>query len=277
MKRLSILAGSLAAIAFLSASNFANADELADIKARGTLICGVVTALQPFGYQDTDTRQVSGYDIDFCKGIAAAMGVKPEIKVVAVDARIPELLQGRVDVLAAILGFNKPRAEQIAFSKTYFVSRQIIAVKSDSPYKKRDDMAGKRVSAIKGSSGAAMMQAVLPTAQLINYDDGPSAFMALVQNKVDGFLLSESLMKRFIDKLGSDSRTITVIEPPVGTEYWGIGVKKGESALLAAVNKSLESMESSGQSQEIFDKWLGNKSALKMTRQFKVSDIPGNQ
>jgi polar amino acid transport system substrate-binding protein len=275
MKRISTVLGVLIAGVAMLSNQAARADQLADIKARGTLICGVVSAFQPFGYEDTDSRQVVGYDVDFCKAVAQQLGVKPELKVVSVDARIPELQQGRVDVLAAILGYNKQRAEQIAFSKTYFVSRQVIAVKTDSPFKKRDDLAGKRVSAIKGTSGAPMMLQVLPTAQLVSYDDGPSAFMALVQNKVDGFLLSETLMRRFIARLGPDAKTITVLEPPVGTEYWGLGVKKGETGLLAAVNKALENMEANGQSQAIFDKWLGDKSPLKMTRQFKTSDIPG--
>ncbi|VVE21141.1 ABC transporter glutamine-binding protein GlnH [Pandoraea anhela] len=255
----------------------AHADALADIKARGTLVCGVVSGSPPFGYQDTETRQLVGYDVDFCKAIAQQLGVKPELKVVSIDARIPELQQGRVDVLAAVLGYNRQRAEQISFSKAYFATGQMIAVKTQSTFKTRDDMSGKRISAIKGTSAAPMMQRVLPSAQLIYFDDGPSAFMALVQNKVDGFLLAEPQMRRFINRLGNDAKTITVLTPPVGTEFWGLGVRKGEPALLGAVNAVLDKMEASGQTQTIFDTWLGDKSPLKMTRQFKTIDIPNPQ
>jgi polar amino acid transport system permease protein len=109
------------------------------------------------------------------------------------------------------------------------------------------------------------VQHVLPTAQLVSYDDAPSAFMALIQNKVDGFVLSESLMRRFIEKLGAHANEISVLSPPVGGEEWGLGVKKGEPRLLDAINTALDNMEKSGESQAIFDKWLGDKSDLKMT------------
>lgn len=261
-------------VAILS-SGIAHADQLADIKARGTLVCGVMSNVPPFGFLDSDTRDVTGYDIDFCKGVAKELGVKPELKVISLDARIPELQQGRIDVLAAVLGYSAARAQQIAFTKTYFVSESVIAVKTDSGYKKLGDLAGKRISTIKGSSNIPYVEHMLPTAQLVSYDDAPSAFTALLQNKVDGFVLSESLMRRFIEKLGANANEIAVVSPPVGGEQWGLGVKLGEPALLAAVNTALDKMEKSGESQLIFDKWLGDQSGLKMKRTFKTELISG--
>ncbi|MEX3815338.1 ABC transporter substrate-binding protein [Paraburkholderia sp. BR13439] len=254
----------------------AHADQLADVKARGTLVCGVLSNLPPFGFQDPDSREIVGYDVDFCKGVAKQLGVKPELKVLSLDSRIPELTQGRVDILAAVLGYNPQRAQQIDFSKTYFVSQQVMAAKTNGPYKHRDDLAGKRISTIKGSSNIPVIQRVLPTAQLVSYDDGPSAFMAMVQNKVDGFVLSETLMRRFIEKLGPNAKEISVLVPAVGQEYWGLGLKKGEPKLQEAVNTALDNMEKSGESKQIFDKWLGDKSTLKMARSFKTDPIPTN-
>lgn len=271
--KLLCLASVLATSAWAS---IAHADELADIKSRGTLVCGVLSTLPPFGFQDPNTREVVGYDVDFCKGVAKQLGVKPELKVMSLDSRIPELTQGRVDILAAVLGYNAQRAQQVEYSKAYFVSQQVMAAKATSPLKHRDDLAGKRVSTIKGSSNIPVIERVLPTAQLVSYDDGPSAFMALVQNKVDGFVLSETLMRRFIEKLGPNANQISVLTPAVGIEYWGLGLKKGEPKLLEAVNTALDNMEKSGESQQIFEKWLGEKSSLKMARTFKTAQIPTN-
>ncbi|SOY93294.1 Amino acid ABC transporter substrate-binding protein [Cupriavidus taiwanensis] len=250
----------------------AKADQLADIKARGTLVCGVLSNLEPFGFQDPNTRELVGYDVDFCKGIAKVLGVKPELKVVSLEARIPELSQGRVDVLAAVLGYTPARAEQITFSDSYFVSEQKLAVKGNSSYKQRDDLAGKRISTIKGSSTQNFLQKTLPTAQLVSYDDAPSAFMALVQSKVDGFGLSETMLRRFIAKAGP-AGNIQVITPALGQEAWGLGIKKGEPALEKAVNTALADMEKSGEAQQIFDKWLGAKTMYQMKREFRVQPI----
>lgn len=251
----------------------AHADQLADVKAKGVLTCGVVSTLEPFAFQDTSTREVVGYDVDFCKAVAKHMGLKAEPKVVSLEARIPELSQGRVDILAAVLGYNPARAEQIAFSKSYFVSNQSFAAKTGA-FKHRDDLAGKRVATIKGSSNIPLVQRVVPTAQLVSYDDAPSAFTALVQNKVDGYVLSESLMRRFISKLGSDAN-IEVLSPPLGREYWGLGIRKNEASFEKAVNEALDALEKSGEAQKIFDKWLGQSTIYKMRRDFTIEQIKG--
>jgi len=271
MKFPKLLLPSLVLMGLLGGITSARADQLADVKAKGALTCGVVGALEPFAYQDTASREVIGYDVDFCKAVAKQLGLKPELKVVSLEARIPELTQGRVDILAAVLGYNPTRAEQVAFSKAYFVSNQAIAAKKGA-FKQRDDLAGKRVATIKGSSNIPIMQKVVPTAQLVSYDDAPSAFTALVQGKVDGYVLSESLMRRFISKLGSDSN-IDVLSPPVGRESWGLGMRKGEAGLEKAIDDALDAIEKSGEAQQIFDKWMGPNTIYKMRRDFKTEKI----
>ncbi len=263
----------LVAVGLISGLGLAHADQLSDIKAKGTLVCGVVSTLEPFAFQDTASREVIGYDVDFCKAVARRLGVKAELKVVSLEARIPELTQGRVDILAAVLGYNPARAEQIAFSRAYFVSNQSLSAKRGA-FAQRDDLAGKRVATIKGSSNIPLMQKVVPTAQLVSYDDAPSAFTALVQNKVEGFVLSESLVRRLISKLGPNAN-IDVLSPPVGREQWGLGIKKGEPALERAVNEALDAMEQSGEAVQLFDKWMGLKTEYQMRRDFKIEAIKG--
>lgn len=266
--------GRVAAFA-LFASTFSaavHADQLADIKARGTLVCGVLSTLDPFGSIDPTTREVVGYDVDFCKGVAKQLGVKAELRQLSLDARIPELNQGRVDILAAVLGYTPARATQIAFSDSYFLSLQKLAVQQDSGLASLTDLNDKRISSIKGSSTQNFVRATIPGAKIVSYDDAPSAFMALTQRKVDGFGLTEAMLRRFIVKLGPEA-TLKVIDAPLGQEQWGLGLKKDEPQLLAAVNKALNEMESTGEAQTIFDKWLGKDSVYHMERTFKVEPI----
>lgn len=250
----------------------AHADQLADIKAKGVLVCGVMPNVEPMGYMDPGKGAVVGYDVDYCRAVAKSLGVKLELKVVSSEARIPELLEKRVDILAAILGYTPARAEQIDYSYAYFVSNQILAVKKGSPLKVRDDVAGKRVSTMKGSSNLALMHREIPTAQMVSYDDAPSAFIAMAQGKVDAFVLSEVMLRRFAAKLG-DGAAIDILKPAVGIEYWGLGLRKGEPELLRAVNDALSSMEQAGEAQKIFDTWLGPNTLYKMSRDFKIGPI----
>lgn len=257
---------------FVLATSQAQADQLSDIKARGSLVCGVLSTLEPFGYVDSSSRELVGYDVDFCRGVAKHLGVKPEFRQLSLDARIPELNQGRVDVLAAVLGYTPARAEQVDFSNSYFLSEMKLAVQESSNFKSASDLDDKRISSIKGSSTQVMIRNTIPSAKIVSYDDAPSAFMALAQRKVDGFGLTEAMLRRFISKLGNDSKLV-VLEKPIGQEFWGLGVKKGEPQLLAAVNDTLNTMESSGEAAQIFDKWMGKGTIYNMERSFKVRPI----
>ncbi|MCY1552069.1 Bacterial extracellular solute-binding protein, family 3 [compost metagenome] len=108
---------------------------------------------------------------------------------------------------------------------------------------------------------------------LTGYEDTPTAFTALVQNKVVGFSVPEVVAHRLINKLGDKGDQFQLLEPPVGSETWGLGVRKGETAMLAAVNDSLQKMEASGEAQQIFDKWLGANTIYKMSRTFQIAPI----
>jgi polar amino acid transport system substrate-binding protein len=144
----------------------------ADVKARGKLICGTLGTAEPFSFQDPKTREIVGYDIDMCRKVAESLGVTLELKPMAVEARIPELLQGRVDMLAANLGWSKERAQQIDYSYSYFVSEQKVMVAADSGITTLDQLAGKKVSALKGSSSEQGVRRVIPTAETVSSRNG---------------------------------------------------------------------------------------------------------
>lgn len=260
------------ALAVLALTGTAAADQLQDIKQRGKLICGTLGTAAPFSFQDAGSREVVGYDVDFCKAVAKSLGVEMELKLLAVDARIPELNQGRVDILAANLGYTPARGEQIAYSLSYFVSQQKVAARKSDNFKATQDLAGKRISAIKGSTSEQFVRQVLPTASTVTFQDAPSSFLALQQGKVNGFAASELMLV----KLEEDSRAtvpIQILNPALKSEPWGLGVRKGEPTFLEHVNAELTKMEQSGEAKAIFDKWLGAGTPYRLTREFRIEPI----
>ena len=67
MKLLSLLGAAALLAVSLSA---ARADQLADVKARGKLICGTLGTAEPFSFQHPQTREIVGYDVDICRKVA---------------------------------------------------------------------------------------------------------------------------------------------------------------------------------------------------------------
>lgn len=252
----------------------ASADQIADIKSKGVLVCGTLGTSEPFSFSDAQTREIQGYDVDFCKAVAKSLGVKLELKLIAVAARIPELQQGRVDVVIANLGWTAERAEQIAFSDQYFASEQKVAVKKDSGITSIKDLAGKRVSATKGSTSELAVRKAIPTATTVTFQDPPSGFLAMQQGKVEGFALSELTLVKFKQQ-SEATNPVAILDQSLILEPWGIGMRKEETALIKHVNSMLGAMEKSGESIQVFNKWMGAGTQYKMQRGFKIEPIKG--
>ena len=101
MKQWKLLA-SAAAVASVAMIGLASAATLDDIKARGTLNCGVNTGLAGFAAPD-DQGNWKGLDIDMCRAVAAAIfGDDTKIKYVPTNAkeRFTALQSGEIDFLA---------------------------------------------------------------------------------------------------------------------------------------------------------------------------------
>ena len=270
MKLFSVLG--LAAVLAAGISGAAQADQLADIKARGKLICGTLGTSEPFSFQHPQTREIVGYDVDICKKVADAVGVPLELKTIAVEARIPELLQGRVDILAANLGYTPERAQQIDFSYSYFVSQQKLLTTKESGITTAEGFGGKTITAIKGSSSEQGVRRLIPTAETVTFQDTSSAFLALAQDKVDGFCASELILV----KLAKQSKVpMVVIEKSLFVEPWGLGLRNGETAFKTLVNETLAKAAGSGEIDKTFSKWFGPGTAFDIKRDYKIEEIKG--
>ncbi len=80
----------------------ASSQTLAQVKARGALVCGVNEGLPGFSYMG-ESGAWSGFDVDFCRALAAAIFGDPnKVKLVplSADARFQALKDGKIDVLS---------------------------------------------------------------------------------------------------------------------------------------------------------------------------------
>jgi polar amino acid transport system substrate-binding protein len=245
------------------------ADALDDIKARGTLRCATLTDSVPLGYQDPVSREIVGLDVDVCKSLAKQLGVQPELQGIAVSARIPSLISGRTDVVAAALGYTKDRAEQINFSGAYYQVPIKILVKGDAGISSFADFADKRISAVKSSTPELYARQQIANAKVIGFEDAPAAFLALQQGKVQGMAMTVPAAIRFHAR----DQKMRFLDQALHFEPNCIGIKKGEVALTEAIDKALVDMESTGELQAIWDHWYGNDTEYKLVREKKLTAI----
>jgi polar amino acid transport system substrate-binding protein len=260
----------LLAVCAFAAAGAAHADRLADIKARGSLICATLAANEPLGFPDPATRKIVGFDVDMCEALSRQMGLKLEHKPISVEARVPELTLGRVDVVSAAFGYTKERAEQVDFTASHYQTPIKLIVPVNSGLDKVSDLADKKISAIKGSTLELFARRMLPNATVLTFQDGPTAFLALSQGKVQAMSQTQTGGIRYVNETEGKYK---FAEGSLAWEPTALGVKKGEPELLDAVDDALAKLEKAGVIDALWVKWYGPGTKYNIVREKKLTPI----
>ncbi len=266
MKKLGMALIAAALLGLLAGAAFG--DTLADVKKKGVLVCGVKDSLPPFGYVDEKTRQIVGYDIDFCRAIAKKLGVRLDMKAVTSASRIPQLQEANIDIIAATMTKNAERAKQIDFSYMYFLTGQKFLTKKGA-VKSLKDLDGKKIGTAKGSTSEQNAAKALPKSTILSFDDYPQAVLALQQGKVFGVTTDESILAGLLAKLPKGQYEIPDVR--ISDEPYGLGMRKGDANFVKFVNATLLEMEKSGEAKKIFEKWFGPNTSTPLKRTFKIT------
>jgi polar amino acid transport system substrate-binding protein len=258
----------LAAAGLASLTAGARADQLADIMKAKELKCGTFADVPPFAAPDPKTREMVGFDVDLCNAIAKRWGVAAKVTPLSVEARVPEVKLGRVDLTIANLAYTLGRAEQIQFSDPYYLAKEMLAVKASDAGTTKADFKGKRLASTKGSTSELAIK--MNESDPLTFVDTGSAYMAVQQNKALGIVANTMTITKLVNESKTAGQPMKMIEEPMAFQPIGVGMKKDEPALLAKVNETLVAMDQAGEINALWDKWLGMGTEFKMTRTDKV-------
>ena len=222
------------------------------IKSRGKLVCGVKFDVTGFGLRNPTSNQVEGLDADLCREIAKEIGVQAEM-VEAVSAnRIPFLQQDKVDLIISTFTINEERKKQVDFSVPYYLAGQSILVKKESTVQSVTDLNGKKVCTGEGSTSEKNLRQKAPQAQLLLFKTYTEAGQALSDGRCDAVSTDDSILFGLAERIqGTELRGGTFTQEPLG-----IGVKKGQTDLVEAVNGALRKMKDDGRLKGFYDKHI---------------------
>jgi general L-amino acid transport system substrate-binding protein len=117
--RLSALLTALLSVTLLTTTAaLASSRTLLEVRARGSLLCGVNTGLPGFSFVD-ERGTWSGFDVDFCRAIAAAIFGDPkkvQLVPLSADARFKALQDGKIDVLSRNSTWTMSRETEFGLS-----------------------------------------------------------------------------------------------------------------------------------------------------------------
>ena len=260
---LAVLAGGLGSLSFA-----ARADQWQDIQQRKELRCGTFADVPPFAAPDPKTREMVGFDVDLCNALAKRLGVAAKITPLSVEARVPEVKMGRVDITVANLAYTLGRAEQIQFSDPYYLAKEMLAVKASDTGTSKADYKGKRLASTKGSTSELSIK--MNGSEPVTFQDTGSAYMAVQQNKALGMVANTMTITKLVNQSKTGGVELKMIAEPMAFQPIGVGMKKDEPVLLGKINAALLELDKAGEINQIWDKWLGPNTEFKMTREDKV-------
>jgi polar amino acid transport system substrate-binding protein len=235
----------------------------ADVAKRKRWVIGVKCDFPPFGFIDV-RGQNAGYDVEVAHWFARyAFGRAQRIRFVCVTtpSRIPALQAKRVDIIVSTLTYTPQRAETIDFSIPYYAATGRLLVPNDSSVRSLADLKGKTVVSTRGSIYDRWVTKCFTDSKLLLTDTTSAALLALKDGRADTFMFDDALLLG----LATQDRDLKLTSDKFLAIPWGIGIRKGETAMKQWVDSRLRLM----QKKDTFWKILQNNAPKRLAADFK--------
>ena len=209
-----------------------------------TYVVGIDAEYPPYSYIDPDGN-VTGFDVESMRWIAAKEGFNVTFQPTAWDGIIPALQAGKIDIIYSGMTITDERKEKVSFSIPYLKINQSVAVHREGNYTMDDFMAGRLIiGAQRGTTGAIWVEENLietgkmPAENLKVYDNFPLVVTDLAFKRIDAAIYDRPpLLDAIADK------PLLIIDPQIDThEEYGVAVRKDDTLMLDALNKGLSSL-----------------------------------
>jgi glutamate transport system substrate-binding protein len=236
-----------------AAEEFPADTTMGKIQAKGEIAIGVKYDVPPFGFKNTQSGEIEGFDVDLGRAVADKLGVEPKLVEAISDNRIPFIQDGTVDLVLSTMTINAERAQEIGFTEPYFIAKGRILVPEDSDIAGIDDLAGRKVCTALGSTYEETLKTEAPKADL-RLVDAYSECLELLQNgAVDAISTDDVILTGMI--IQDDS--LKLVGDELTVEPYGGGFKKDDAEFAEFLNGVLAEYKSGGAWQESYDNWLG--------------------
>ena len=228
--------------------------------AGGKLTIGIDEDQPGLGYKDSDGN-LSGFDYETAKYVAGALGVQPsDITWVEAtpDNREKLLEQGKVQMIFSTYSITDERKKVVDFAGPYFEAHQSLLVRlNDTDITGPTTLHRKTLCSVTGTTSAQYIEDHYKgDITLRQYPRFSDCVSALADGKVDAVTTDDVILAGYAAS-SKYKGTLKVVGNGFTDELYGVGVKKGDTALVAKVDAALKQFIDSGAWKEALDKTVG--------------------
>ena len=226
-----------------------------------TFTVGFDAEFPPYGYKDKKTGEYTGFDLELAQEVCDRLGRKLAKKPIDWDSKDMELNSGTINCIWNGFTING-RENDYTWSVPYVNNSQVVVVKKGSAIKSLDDLKNKVVAVQTDSSALAAFTGDDATKEnkklaasfkdLKQIADYNTALMNLESGAVDAVCMDNGVANYNVSK---SPEKYTMLSDIVSKEQYGIGFKKGNTALKDIVEKTLLEMYKDGKVNEIAKKY----------------------
>jgi ABC-type amino acid transport substrate-binding protein len=217
----------------------------------GVITAATLTDNPPFALAGTDGKP-QGFAIDLAQEAAKRLGLRIDYKVTGIQGLLTGLAAEQYDMGIAGVGATAERKQTVDFIRPYYWGFTAVITSKEATAQSLNDFAGKRIGAVSGSVQENFAKTRLPGAIVVLFPDSPSAIAQLLSKGIDGFVVG-----------GADAETYTEHEPTLkiavtadSTQGTAFPIKKGNAALLTAVDTKIDEMIVDGTFLKLYQKWF---------------------
>ncbi|MFI6853796.1 transporter substrate-binding domain-containing protein [Streptomyces sp. NPDC050416] len=207
-------------------------------------------------FQSEIDGKVQGFDVSLIDLVAKDLGVKQDI----VDQPFENfktggsLNAGQCDLAAAGMTITEERKKNVDFSDPYFNATQAVLVDKKSGISSFAGLKGKKLGAQAQTTGEdyAKSKGLDP----VSFESSDAVLNGLRTGQVQAVVIDYPVVQGWLkDKANADA--FEVAEQINTGEQYGFTVKKGNTKLLAAINKAIADAKADGTYKKLYEQWIG--------------------
>jgi general L-amino acid transport system substrate-binding protein len=226
------------------AAGGAEGGTLQAVQERGTLNCGVNDAVPGFGFTDEEGN-FAGFDIEFCRVIAAAVlgdSEAVEFRPLTAEQRFTALQSGEIDVLVRNTTFTSSRdgTEGADFVTTTFYDGQRMMVRADSEFQSLEDMQNTAICVLSGTTTELNLATRFGAAGIeyepVPFEDNETLQQAFEEERCDGWTSDNSQLAGVRSAWPEGPDALRILDETFSKEPLGPAVRQGDPQWANAVN-----------------------------------------
>jgi len=211
----------------------------------------------PFTFLDTKTNTIQGVMVDLVTEVGKDAGFQVQIEAMQFSTLIAALTSNKIDLISAAMYVTPARKEVIDFSEpVYSYGEGLIVPKSDTKdYKTFEDLKGETVGAQVGTVYVEPLKKTGLFGEVKIYDNIPDIMRDVNTGRLKAGFADYPIVAYNVQQGNfPDVRLVKSYKSTILGSI-GIGMRKGDPALLAKINASLAKLKANGTVDKILAKW----------------------